>query len=246
MHAFAKRFSQIEIVVCEIGSHLQVHPAKNRAARVVNASPIRHDQSLKTPFALQNLIQQIITLAAVDAAQLVVCAHHRPHFRLLHRRLERGQMDFAQRPFIHLHVHFVAISLLIVRGKMFGARRDALRLNARDVTHRHATSEERIFAEVFKIPPTQRRAHDVHARPKHDVLAALARLLPDHHAFVLREFRIPRRRQRDAARHGRGKIIRAPRHRPGVRPDIFAHAMRTIRKPAPRNAETRNRRRGEF
>ena len=57
---------------------------------------------------------------------------------------------------------------------------------------------------------------------------------------------IPRRGETDARRHGGGKIIRAPGRIPGVRPDVFAHAMRPIVQPAARDGQPRNRGGGEF
>lgn len=117
---------------------------------------------------------------------------------------------------------------------------------AANVADAHLRGEERVFAEVFKIPPAKRCAQDVNARTEHDVLAARPRLLANGFTFAEAEIGIPARGQTNAGGHGGGEIIRATGRRPGVRPDVLAHAMRAVIEPAARDAETRNRGRGEF
>ena len=91
---------------------------------------------------------------------------------------------------------------LIVRDKMFGAGRNALRLFAFDVIDGNARGQERVFAQIFKIAAAQRGALDVEARPEHDVLAALPGLLADHRAVSHSQVGIPSGRQTERGRHG--------------------------------------------
>src|ERR1039457_7166980 len=129
---------------------------------------------------------------------------------------------------------------------MFYARGNILRLLAADVTNAHLRREKWIFAEIFKITATERRAQNVDAGPKHDVLPACAGFLADGFAFAEPEFGLPRRRQTNAAGHRRGKIIGAPGGVPGVRADVLSHAVRAVVQPAARDAKARNRGGGEL
>ena len=91
--------------------------------------------AFETPFALQNFVQQMRVFAAMLAVDQIVSAHDRQHARVLHRRVKRRQINFAQRSLVNDFVDGIPLKLLVVRGKMFGARRDALSLLAFDVAH---------------------------------------------------------------------------------------------------------------
>ena len=119
-------------------------------------------------------------------------------------------------------------------------------LDAADVLDRQPRREAGILAEILRISTVQGRAQEVHARPEHDILAALAGLLADHLAIGVRRLRIPGRRQGEHHGHERREVIRAPGRIPVVGLDVLAHAVRPIGHPAARQAEAGNRRSREL
>jgi hypothetical protein len=157
-------------------AHLEIQAIEGGLTRVVGAVPVGHDQALKAPLALEHLVEQIVVVAAVLSAELVVGAHHRQHARLLYGRLEGGQVDLAQRALVHLDVDRAALDLLVVRGEVLDARGDLLRLHAADVAHGEPGRQVGVLAQVLESAAAQRRAQDIDAWPQQDVLAALARL----------------------------------------------------------------------
>src|SRR5438132_479285 len=87
---------------------------------------------------------------------------------------------------------------------MFDGGADALALHAFDIADRHARGEEWIFAEVLKVSSVHRCAIDVYAWSQQKVDAFGARVTSNLGTHALGQRRIPRRRQRNAAGHGRG------------------------------------------
>jgi hypothetical protein len=83
--------------------------------------PIRDDQTLKTPVALENVVDQKFIFGAMLAAEFVVGAHHGQYAALLHGRFEGGEINLAQGAIVHLDVDREAVGLLIVGGEMFDA-----------------------------------------------------------------------------------------------------------------------------
>ncbi len=120
-----------------------------------------------------------------------------------------------------------------------------MRLHRPDVAHRQARGEKRVLAQVFGIPAVERRAHDVHAGPEHDVFPTLPGLLADHVAIGLRGRGIPRRRQGDPHRQARCEIVRPACRIERIRPDVLTHTVRPVRHPTPGQAEAVDGRRGK-
>ena len=121
-----------------------------------------------------------------------------------------------------------------------------MRLHGADVFNDQTRGEPGVLAQIFGVPAVQGCAHEVHARPEHDVLAALQRLLTDHLTVGLRGLGIPRGGQGDPHRETGREVIRAPGGIPAVRIDVLAHAVRPVGHPAPGKAEAQDRRRGEL
>ena len=224
-----------------LGAHLKIETVEDGFAGIVRPAPIGHDEALKPPLPLEDVVEKVVVFAAELAAELVVCAHDRPGAALLDGRPKRRQVDLPQRALVHLDIDGAPLRLLIVSREMLHAGGDAMRLHCADVAHDHSRSEERILSQEFGSSAVERRALDVHAGPEHDVLAPLAGLLPDHIAIDARRLGIPGRGNADQHRHAGGKIVGVPGDLPGVRPDVFAHAIRTVGHPAARNAQARDR-----
>ena len=98
------------LVVGLAGAHLEVEALQDGLAGVVGAAPVGDDGALEAPLALQHLVEQVLVVAHVLAADLVVGAHDRERPALPHARLERRQVDLPERPLVHLHVDRAAVS----------------------------------------------------------------------------------------------------------------------------------------
>ena len=217
-------------------AHFDVHAVERGQIGVMHAAPVGHDEAFESPFILENFIEQIVVFTTVLAAEQVVGAHEGQHARLLHHRAKRRQVNLAQGALIHFHIDRIPLIFLAVRGKMFGAGGDALRLLALDVMDGHARGQERVLAQVFEIPAAQRGALDVERRSEHDVLVALSGLLADYRAVSRGQIRIPRGRQAQRRRHGGRKINNVC-----IRPPFFlTHAYRAVAHLQPGNAEAGN------
>ena len=87
----------------------------------MRATPVGHDQAGKTPLPFQDVVEQIVILAAILAAEFIVGAHDRPYATLLHSGSERRQVDLPQGALVHLDVDRTAPGFLVVGREMFHA-----------------------------------------------------------------------------------------------------------------------------
>ena len=71
--------------------HLQVEAVVHRRHAVVGCIPVRHQNALESPLALEHLQIEELVLRGVDAVHQVVGVHHRVHVRLGHGGLECGR-----------------------------------------------------------------------------------------------------------------------------------------------------------
>ena len=104
LQPFQKRIGQIIFVVGLRRPHFNVHAVRHRQVGVMHSAPVGHDQALESPFAFEDLVEQIIVFAAMLAAKLVVGAHDGQHARFLHRRAKCRQVKLAQSALVHLHI----------------------------------------------------------------------------------------------------------------------------------------------
>ena len=102
-----------------------------------------------------------MVVAAVDTIQAVVAGHDRPRSRLTDRRLERHQVDLAQRALIDVGAHRVPLVLGIVADEVFDGCPDPDPLHAGDVPDGDLRREMGIFGIAFEVAPIQGVAVDV-------------------------------------------------------------------------------------
>src|ERR1035437_2432469 len=120
--------------------HFQIQ-AGGEGERAVYRAPVRRDKYREAPLAAQDSVLERGVLTRPSAVDPVVGAHGRSGAGL-HRRLERRQVDLAQRPLVDDDVIGP-----VVPGQVFHLRHDALALNAGDLRGAEARAQQRVFAE---------------------------------------------------------------------------------------------------
>ena len=194
------------------GHHQVERRARGRLGRA-GREPVGHHQPVEAELAVEYVPQQraLGHRLAVDA---VVGRHHRPDAGLADDRLERRQVQLAQRPFVDPHVERHPLGLGVVGDEVLDGRADAAVLHPADVAHPDPRGQERILAEALEVPPAVGGAVEVDGRREHDV-DALAPGLGRQQAA-----RAPRRAPRPTSPPVRSARARSPR----------GHARPTVRR----------------
>src|SRR5207248_4822615 len=92
------------------GPRLEVQPVVQRRLRVVSRAVVREDVAPEPPVALEDLLEQVVVLAGIEAVDEVVGAHDGADVRLLDGRLEVRQVDLTEGPLLDVVVDDVAAS----------------------------------------------------------------------------------------------------------------------------------------
>ena len=127
----------------------------------VYRAPVRHHNALIPPLIPEDLVEQMMVLAAERSLHLVVSAHDGPRLRLFHRRLESCQIDLPQRSLIDYGIHAHAVSLLIIHGEMLQAGTHTHTLHTIDMAFCHMPRQIGILGEILEVPAAQRASLDV-------------------------------------------------------------------------------------
>src|SRR5690348_4155112 len=158
-------------------------------------------------------------LAAGQAVDLVVGAHHRVRVALLHGGAERRLVDLLERPLGHGDIDAGAADrrvlgreadpapVLVVGGVVLERRDDVLALGAADHLGGGVAGQVRILTLGFRLPARQRRAVDVNGRAQPFAEPLAAGLGPDHLPVGRRERGVERRRERLPGWHRRGARV---------------------------------------
>ena len=169
-----------QCVVDPAGSrHFQIHTGFQRLYTVIDRAPVRHDVSVKSPLVTQDICQIFSALSHIGSVDPVIRIHHRPGLRLSDCALKCRQIDFPERPFVHLRRIGHPPFFLIVRQKMLHADAHILTLYALRQCCRHLRCHKRIFRIIFKVTSAQRRTFDVHRRTKNRAHIFRLTFLPD-------------------------------------------------------------------
>ena len=228
------------------GTKFQIQSVPGSLFRVVDAAPIGDDHAGERPVAFENVVQQILVVAAMLALIFIVGTHDRPGAALLDGRLESWEVNLMQCPVVDHDVVIQSVLLLVVQREMLDAGGHAVLLHLPDIGNHHPRGEEGVLTHILEIAAVQRRAIDVHAGTQQDVLLTVARLLADGFAVEGRHLGIPRRGETRQRREGRAGVIRPPGLLPLVPQHLGADAVGTVGAPHLGNPEARNPRRREF
>ena len=167
------------------GAVFEVKPVGNGLGCDLHAAPVADDRSVESPFTLENVIEQILVVAAMLVLVQIVRTHYGPGTSFLYGSLEGRQVNLVQGPVIHVDIHGMAMRLLIVQGIMLHAGGNAVGLHSPDILSGHFPGEIRVLSHIFEIPSVERAPVDVHARSEKDILPAVFRLLTDADSVTL-------------------------------------------------------------
>ena len=195
--------------------HLEVEPGGERLGGRVQPEPVAHHQAVEAPLAAEHAAQHRLAVRGERSVDPVVRGHHGEHARLLDHRLERHQVQLAQRSLVDLRVDRHAFELGVVADEVLDTRRHALGLQTLHVSHRDARREVGVLAHALEVAATGRSAVEVDGRRQQDTGALGLRLAAQHLPDPLDEVGFPRRGERRAARHvERRRAVEARAARP--------------------------------
>lgn len=123
--------------------------------------PVRHDETLETKLALQDVVLEVRVLAGLRVVDLVVRAHDGtstgadsigkgPQVELVQSLVVNIGADGIDEAKV-LKVAGLAEVLLLVQNKVLGASNDTSILNTTDGFSNCNTSENRVWAEAFPV-----------------------------------------------------------------------------------------------
>ena len=187
----AHRVDDLLIIQAAGGGHFEILPRNKAGDAFVIGAPVCDDEAFEAPVPAQHVGQQPFVFGAEGAVDLVVCAHDRPRLGLFDGYFKRGEIDFAQRAFVHNRIDLHAARFLIVARKMLERGAHALFLHAVDKGRAHLSCEQRVLGEIFKIASAQGRALDIDAGAEHHAHALRKGLLRDRAAHFMQQLRVP-------------------------------------------------------
>ena len=175
--------------------HHEVQPAVGRGGRGPRREPVRHEQAVPSPLALEDAVVDVALLGGGQPVDVVVRGHHRPRVGVGDRDLERKEVDLPHGAFVHGAVDRVPVGLRLVGDQVLEAGADAVLLQPADVRRGEQAGEQRVLGVGLEETATQRGAVQVDRRPEHDVDLLSLRLLREQHPDLVGRLRAPRRRQ---------------------------------------------------
>ena len=137
------------------GSH-QVVAGMNLLGRIALSGPVGHDDAAEAPLVTQDGGEQFAVGLGPNAVQTVVRRHDSPRVRLLDGDFKTLEIDFAKGTLVDDFVHFGAVVLLAVAGKVLDACAYTLALYAANVSGCSLACHNRILAVVFEVASAER------------------------------------------------------------------------------------------
>jgi hypothetical protein len=140
----------------------------------------------------------------VDTIEEVVAGHHAPDVAVADGQFVREQMQFAQRAHVHVGTGEVSPPLAIVGHQQAGTSAHAHFLYALNVGCADPACEQRVFAEVLKVPSRQRRAHEIQHGREQNMPVHGQHFAGEDAAEIAGGRLVPSAGQRECARQQRG------------------------------------------
>ena len=160
--------------------------AVHRGPGVVDGPVVGHDEPGEAPLVPEHGVLQVGVLAGEVAVDHREGAHHRGRLGLLHRGLERRQVDLVQRPLADQDViqQGVAVGFLVVDRVVLDLVEYTLALHALDVAGGDGPIEERVLGVGLEGPAPARVAVDVHRGAEVGAGPLAGLLRADHRAVA--------------------------------------------------------------
>ena len=176
--------------------------------------PVRHDQAVVAPFVVQDVAQQraFRHRRPVDP---VVRGHHRPGARLApscrtEYRLERGQVQLAQRPLVDADLDGHPLGLGVVADEVLDRGPDPGVLQAPHVGDADPGGKQRVLGEALEVPAAKRGTVQVHRGGEQHVHPLAPRLVSEQPADRLDALAVPGGGQRGRRRDVRRGVALVP------------------------------------
>ena len=189
---FQVRICQVIIVVSVAGSvgqsvgpasELHIESIGDGFLCVMNASPVRDDNTVETPFAFQYVVQEVLVMATVLILVQVVGTHDGPGISFLDGCFEGGEVDFVEGTVVYDDVGRMAVYFLVVECIMFHTGSHAVLLDALHIGNYHLSGQIRVFAHILEIASIQWRTVDVYTGAQQDRFIPIAGFFTD--AFAI-------------------------------------------------------------
>ena len=206
------------------------------------AAPVGDYNTVELPVAFEDVVEQILVVAALLTFVLVVSAHNRPSLSFGNGSMEGGKVDFVERTVVDNDVDVSAPAFLVVQCIMLNASSHAVGLHGFYVRNHHARSEVGVFAEIFEVASVERRAVDVATGSEQDVFVAIARLFADSAAVEVRHLLVPSGSQASKSGQSRAGVVGPSGAAPLIPNHFLSDAVRPVGSPVFGDAEARHAR----
>ena len=213
------------------GTEFQVQAVGDGLVRVVATAPVADDGAVKAPLTLEDIVQQVLVVAAVLVFVKVIGTHDGPGTAFLHGRFEGRQVDFIEGTVVHDHIGRMAVDFVVVQGIVLDADGHFVALDSLDVVHGHPSGQVRVFPHILEITAAQGVAQDVQAGCQQNIFVAVAGFLSDALAVQGGHFGVPGGCQAGQGREGGAGIVRMVSLAPFVPQHVGADAVGAVGGP---------------
>ena len=148
-------------------------------------------------------------MCCVDAVHEVVAGHQASRLAFLHSGFEGGQVDFVQRPLVHVVADAVAVVVGVVAEEVLDGRCNAFPLGADDVVGGCLPCQVGVLAHVLEVASAEGRTIDVDAWAEDDVDATGAAVACNGSSVALCHLSVPCGCQGLVGRIGCRDVVRA-------------------------------------
>ena len=177
--------------VRRIAGHFEIQPRTHTLYAVMRSAPVGHDHAVKAPLGTEHVCEKPFVLRAEGSVDLIIGAHQRGRFRVLHDVFEGFQIDRADRLLGSDRIAHHAVVFRVVQRKMLHGNAHALGLDALDFRRAHDTRKVGILGKVLEVPAAERISLDVDARTQKRMHAVMTALSGDRSAHFPGILRIP-------------------------------------------------------
>ena len=135
--------------------HFQIHACTDTFNIAVASAPVRDHHAAVSPLTAKDLLEQVRIFIGIGSVETVVAGHEAARSAFFNGNFKIRQVQLAQRSFIHDGVGMHSEHFLAVGRKMLGACRNAVGLDAADISRSQFACKVWIFGIVFKAAAAQ-------------------------------------------------------------------------------------------